>query len=64
MSRNGSFFFSRFEYHTLYVLYPVVTYLLTLPRIYLLTDVSNSNYTEQTQPYINERSKYKEFCVP
>jgi hypothetical protein len=28
--RNG---FSRFEYHMFYVLYPFVTYLLTLPRI-------------------------------
>jgi hypothetical protein len=27
------FFFSRFEYHMFYVLYPFVTYLLTLPRI-------------------------------
>jgi hypothetical protein len=26
--------FSRFEYHTFYVLYPFVTYLLTLPRIH------------------------------
>jgi hypothetical protein len=25
--------FFRFEYHILYVLYPFVTYLLTLPRI-------------------------------
>jgi hypothetical protein len=30
MSRNV---FSRFEYHMFYVLYPVVTYLLTFPRI-------------------------------
>jgi hypothetical protein len=26
-------FFSRFEYHMLYVLYPFVTHLLTLPRM-------------------------------
>jgi hypothetical protein len=26
------FFLSRFEYHKFYVLYPFVTYLLTLPR--------------------------------
>jgi hypothetical protein len=31
MSRK--FFFSRFEYHMLYVLYPFVTYLLSFPRI-------------------------------
>jgi hypothetical protein len=29
------FFFSRYEYHMLHVLYPFVTYLLTLPRIYV-----------------------------
>jgi hypothetical protein len=35
-------FFSRFEYHMFYVLYPFVTYLLTLPRIslYLSTCLS------------------------
>jgi hypothetical protein len=32
MSRNKPFFF-RFEYLTLYVLYPFVTYLINLPRI-------------------------------
>jgi hypothetical protein len=32
MSRNK--YFPRFEYHMFYVLYPFVTYLLTLPRIY------------------------------
>jgi hypothetical protein len=31
MSRNKSF--SSFEYRVFYVLYPLVTYLLTLPRI-------------------------------
>jgi hypothetical protein len=29
-------FFSRFEYHKFYVLYSFVTYLLTLPRMYVL----------------------------
>jgi hypothetical protein len=29
-------FFPRFEYHMFYVLYSFVTYLLTLPRIYIL----------------------------
>jgi hypothetical protein len=33
--REMIFFFPRFEYHMFYVLYPFVTYLLTLPRIYL-----------------------------
>jgi hypothetical protein len=33
MSRNKCF--SGFEYHMFYVLYPFVTYLLTLPRIIL-----------------------------
>jgi hypothetical protein len=28
--------FSRFQYHMFYVLYPFVTYLLTLPRIYIV----------------------------
>jgi hypothetical protein len=32
VSRNKCFF--RFEYHIFYVLYPFVTYLLTLPHIY------------------------------
>jgi hypothetical protein len=31
-SINTSFFFPRLEYHMFYVLYPFVTYLLTLPR--------------------------------
>jgi hypothetical protein len=31
--REIKFFFSRFEYHTFYVLYPFVTYLLTLTRM-------------------------------
>jgi hypothetical protein len=29
-------FFSRFEYHVFYVLHPFVTYLLTLPLIYVV----------------------------
>jgi hypothetical protein len=33
MSRNKCFFF-RFEYHMFYVLYPFVTYLLTVPHIF------------------------------
>jgi hypothetical protein len=36
MSGNKSF--SRFKYHMLYVLYPFVTYLLTLPRIMWLQE--------------------------
>jgi uncharacterized membrane protein len=32
MSRN-KYFLSSFEYHMFYVLYPFVTYLLTLPRL-------------------------------
>jgi hypothetical protein len=34
MSRNKCF--SRLEYHMFYVLYPFVTYLLTLPRKYTI----------------------------
>jgi hypothetical protein len=30
--REINVFFPRFEYHMLYVLYPLVTYLMTLPR--------------------------------
>jgi hypothetical protein len=31
-------FFSRFEYHTFYVLYPFVTYLLTLLVLYYIAE--------------------------
>jgi hypothetical protein len=34
--REINFFLSMFEYHVFYVLYPFVTYLLTLPRIIIL----------------------------
>jgi hypothetical protein len=33
--------FSMFEYHMFYVLYPFVTYLLTLPRIYISVHISD-----------------------
>jgi hypothetical protein len=36
--------FSRFEYHTFYVLYPFVTYLLTLPRICVLHETVNHHH--------------------
>jgi hypothetical protein len=32
--REINVFFSSFEYHVFYVLYPFVTYLLTLPRMF------------------------------
>jgi hypothetical protein len=35
--------FSRLEYHTFYVLYPFVTYLLTLPRIKLCVQIWNQH---------------------
>jgi hypothetical protein len=39
------FFFSRFEYHMFYVLYPFVTYLLTLPRTRLCNSIDSSVYS-------------------
>jgi hypothetical protein len=33
--------FPRFEYHMFYVLYPFVTYLLTLPRTYNISQVGS-----------------------
>jgi hypothetical protein len=38
--REINVFFSRFEYHMFYVLYPFTTYLLTLPCILLCGDMS------------------------
>jgi hypothetical protein len=37
-------FFPRFQYHMFYVLYPFVTYLLTLPRIFNIRFETNSPY--------------------
>jgi hypothetical protein len=48
--------FSRFEYHMFYVLYPFVTYLLTLPCIYIASfskNDSSSHYTVQNDKIIN-----------
>jgi TRAP-type mannitol/chloroaromatic compound transport system permease small subunit len=37
-------FFSRFEYHMFYVLYPFVTYLLILPRRSLSVEDTSDNF--------------------
>jgi hypothetical protein len=47
-------FFFRFEYHMFYVLYPFVTYLLTLPRPKTGVDISRRGRSGTCRLYLTQ----------